>query len=120
MDIALTRSNKNCPNQLFFNIFNSIFLWPLRHIGRVLWATNMLRLGIPRKFSRYRSPVHTLTMPKDRLAAIYPLGRIVTTEEVANAALFLASPLASGITGTSLTVDAGLMAGNLPFLTAIS
>ena len=71
MDIALTRSNKNCPNQLFFNIFNSIFLWPLRHIGRVLWATNMLRLGIPRKFSRYRSPVHTLTMPKDRLAAIY-------------------------------------------------
>ncbi len=56
----------------------------------------------------------------DRLAAIYPLGRIVTTEEVANAVLFLASPLASGITGTSLTVDAGLMAGNLPFLTAIN
>jgi len=56
----------------------------------------------------------------DRLAALYPLGRIVTTEEVANAVLFLASPLASGITGTSLTVDAGLMAGNLPFLAAIS
>ena len=56
----------------------------------------------------------------DRLAAIYPLGRIVTTEEVANAVLFLASPLASGITGTALTVDAGLMAGNLPFLSAIT
>ncbi|MBC7736276.1 MAG: SDR family oxidoreductase [Candidatus Saccharibacteria bacterium] len=56
----------------------------------------------------------------DRLAAMYPLGRIVTTEEVANAVLFLASPLASGITGTSLTVDAGLMAGNLPFLAAIN
>lgn len=56
----------------------------------------------------------------DRLAAIYPLGRIVTTQEVANAVLFLASPLASGITGTSLTVDAGLMAGNLPFLSAIT
>ena len=56
----------------------------------------------------------------NRLSAIYPLGRIVTTDEVANAVLFLASPLASGITGTSLTVDAGLMAGNLPFLTAIS
>lgn len=56
----------------------------------------------------------------DRLSALYPLGRIVTTEEVANAAAFLASPLASGITGTTLTVDAGLMAGNLPFLNAIT
>jgi len=56
----------------------------------------------------------------DRLSALYPLGRIVTTDEVANAVLFLASPLASGITGTTLTVDAGLMAGNLPFLEAIT
>lgn len=56
----------------------------------------------------------------DKLARIYPLGRIVTTAEVANAVLFLASPLASGITGTALNVDAGLMAANLPFLDAIS
>jgi NAD(P)-dependent dehydrogenase (short-subunit alcohol dehydrogenase family) len=56
----------------------------------------------------------------DRLAAIYPLGRIVTTDEVAAAVAFLASPAASGITGTTLTVDAGLMAGNLPFLDAIT
>ena len=55
-----------------------------------------------------------------KLSALYPLGRIVTTDEVANAVLFLASPLASGITGTTLTVDAGLTAGNLPFLDAIS
>lgn len=55
----------------------------------------------------------------DRLSKLYPLGRIVTTEEVANAVAFLASPLASGITGTTLNVDAGLMAGNLPFLDAI-
>ncbi len=55
----------------------------------------------------------------DRLSALYPLGRIVTPDEVANAVLFLASPAASGITGTSLTVDCGLMAGNLPFLDAI-
>lgn len=54
-----------------------------------------------------------------RLSRLYPLGRIVTPQEVANAVLFLASPLASGITGTTLTVDAGLMAGNLPFLDAI-
>lgn len=55
-----------------------------------------------------------------KLSALYPLGRIVTTDEVANAVLFLASPLASGITGTTLTVDAGLMAGNLPFLDGIT
>lgn len=54
-----------------------------------------------------------------RLSKLYPLGRIVTPQEVTNAALFLASPLASGITGTTLTVDAGLMAGNLPFLDAL-
>ena len=55
----------------------------------------------------------------DRVSALYPLGRIVTPDEVANAVLFLASAAASGITGASLTVDCGLMAGNLPFLDAI-
>ena len=43
----------------------------------------------------------------------YPLGRLVTPEEVANAVLFLASPLSAGITGTALVVDVGLTAGNL-------
>ena len=46
--------------------------------------------------------------------------RYAKPDEVANAVLFLASPLASGITGTALTVDAGLMAGNLPFVEALS
>lgn len=55
----------------------------------------------------------------DRLSALYPLGRIVTPNEVVNAILFLASSAASGISGTSLTVDCGLMAGNLPFVEAI-
>lgn len=35
------------------------------------------------------------------------LGRPVTPEEVASTVAFLASPLASGITGTTVTVDAG-------------
>lgn len=56
----------------------------------------------------------------NRLSRLYPLGRIVTAQEVANAALFLASPLATGITGTSITVDAGLSAGNLPTMEAIA
>lgn len=55
-----------------------------------------------------------------RMSRLYPLGRIVTPKEVADAVLFLASPLASGITGATLNVDAGLMAGNLPFLNAIT
>lgn len=38
-----------------------------------------------------------------------PMRRVVTGEEVANAAFFLSSDAASGITGTGLTVDGGLL-----------
>ena len=51
-----------------------------------------------------------------RAGAKLPLGRVATAEEIANAVLFLASPLAAGITGVSLAVDAGLTAGNLRFV----
>jgi NAD(P)-dependent dehydrogenase (short-subunit alcohol dehydrogenase family) len=39
-----------------------------------------------------------------------PMGRLAKTEEVANAALFLASPAASMITGHTLAVDGGYLA----------
>lgn len=52
----------------------------------------------------------------DNVLPHYPLGRMVTPVEVANAALFLCSDAASGITGTLLPVDAGLTAGNLRFV----
>ena len=55
----------------------------------------------------------------DEVNKHYPLGRIVTPEEVANTALFLASPLSGGITGVALPVDAGLTAGNLRFVREI-
>ena len=48
----------------------------------------------------------------DDLAAWYPLGRVGEPEEVANAALFLASAEASWITGVTLPVDGGLLAGS--------
>jgi NAD(P)-dependent dehydrogenase (short-subunit alcohol dehydrogenase family) len=52
----------------------------------------------------------------DKVVAHYPLGRLTTPVDVANAALFLASPLSSAITGVALPVDAGLTAGNLRFV----
>ncbi len=56
----------------------------------------------------------------DKVSRLYPIGRMVEPVEVANAAVFLASPLASGITGVVLPVDGGLMGGNLPFIQAIT
>lgn len=50
----------------------------------------------------------------DKLARWYPLGRVGAPEDVANAALFLASDQAAWITGVALPVDGGLLAGNLP------
>ena len=55
------------------------------------------------------------TIPS-KLARIYPMGRIVENTEVAEAVMFLASDRASGISGVSLAVDAGLTAGNKPFI----
>jgi NAD(P)-dependent dehydrogenase (short-subunit alcohol dehydrogenase family) len=46
-----------------------------------------------------------------KLAKWYPLGRVGQPEDVARAALFLASDDAAWITGATLNVDGGLMAG---------
>lgn len=55
----------------------------------------------------------------DRVGRLYPMGRLVEPREVAQAVAFLASDLASGITGVVLPVDAGISAGNLPFIREI-
>jgi NAD(P)-dependent dehydrogenase (short-subunit alcohol dehydrogenase family) len=54
-----------------------------------------------------------------RAAALYPMGRMVSSQEVAQAVLFLASEASSGITGVALPVDAGITAGNLTFIQQI-
>jgi 2-keto-3-deoxy-L-fuconate dehydrogenase len=48
------------------------------------------------------------------LAARQPMGRLVSADEVAQAIVYLASPLASSITGTLLSVDGGLATLRLP------
>jgi meso-butanediol dehydrogenase / (S,S)-butanediol dehydrogenase / diacetyl reductase len=49
----------------------------------------------------------------DRVTKWYPLGRIGEPEDVAGAALFLASDEAAWISGAVLPVDGGLTAGNM-------
>jgi NAD(P)-dependent dehydrogenase (short-subunit alcohol dehydrogenase family) len=49
----------------------------------------------------------------DRVAKWYPLGRIGEPEDVAGAALFLASDEAAWISGIVLPIDGGLTAGNM-------
>jgi NAD(P)-dependent dehydrogenase (short-subunit alcohol dehydrogenase family) len=48
----------------------------------------------------------------ERLTRWYPLRRVGEPEDVAGTAVFLASDDASWITGTVVTVDGGLLAGN--------
>lgn len=48
----------------------------------------------------------------DKLARWYPLGRVGEPDDVASAALFLASDEAAWITGVTLPVDGGLLAGS--------
>jgi NAD(P)-dependent dehydrogenase (short-subunit alcohol dehydrogenase family) len=60
-----------------------------------------------------------LTADPDLLDTIqrhYPLGRIGSPEDVANAIAFLASAQSSWITGTSIVVDGGLTAASSPLL----
>lgn len=47
----------------------------------------------------------------DIVAAQTPLGRVTTPEDLADAVLFFASPLARAVTGQNLVVDGGLVFG---------
>ncbi len=65
-----------------------------------------------------RTPIWAERIKKDpdvlkRLERWYPLGRIVEPSDIARAVAFLASDDAAAITGVSLPVDCGLMAGNI-------
>jgi NAD(P)-dependent dehydrogenase (short-subunit alcohol dehydrogenase family) len=62
-----------------------------------------------------RSEARQLGAAEDRFladSARRPLGRVGTPEEIAQAALFLASDRASFITGAAVVVDGGGLAGS--------
>lgn len=64
--------------------------------------------------SRAASAIGDIQKMIDFAAAVSPLKRGITPEEVANAAVFLCSPLASGITGEVLFVDCGYNVMGVP------
>jgi NAD(P)-dependent dehydrogenase (short-subunit alcohol dehydrogenase family) len=55
----------------------------------------------------------------DKIAALYPLRRVGTPEDIAAACLFLASADATWITGHTLTVDGGITAGHVDLIQGI-
>jgi NAD(P)-dependent dehydrogenase (short-subunit alcohol dehydrogenase family) len=70
--------------------------------------------GMPTNFAGMK---RSGTVPEEvrrSMGAMHPLGRPIEPEECASAALFLASDLASNITGVNLPVDGGLSAGIPP------
>jgi NAD(P)-dependent dehydrogenase (short-subunit alcohol dehydrogenase family) len=111
------------------NISSSLGLKPSPGFGAYAMtkaALQMLTLSLAQEHAKERiranticpavveTPMHeTYLTPegaqrrKQEMARFYPLGRIGTAEEVAQAALYLASEEASWITGTTLLMDGG-------------
>jgi meso-butanediol dehydrogenase / (S,S)-butanediol dehydrogenase / diacetyl reductase len=86
--------------------------------GRDGIRTNMVAPGTIRTEAWDRRLAHNPAV-LDKLVKWYPLGRVGTVDDVAAAVAFLASREASWITGTVLTVDGGLLAGNAPMVADI-
>lgn len=51
----------------------------------------------------------------DRLVKLYPIGRLGRPEDIASAALFLASDESSFVTGSVLVIDGGITAVHTGF-----
>jgi meso-butanediol dehydrogenase / (S,S)-butanediol dehydrogenase / diacetyl reductase len=87
--------------------------------GRYGVRTNMVAPGTIRT-SAWDQRLASNPAVLDDLVKWYPLGRIGSVDDIAAAVAFLASGEASWITGTVLTVDGGLLAGNAPMVADIA
>jgi len=114
---------------VIINISSSLGLKPSPGFGAYAMtkaAMNMLTLALAQEHSAQGVRVNTICpavvdtplhetyltpeeaeQRKEEMARFYPLGRIGTPEEVAQAALYLASDAATWITGTTLLMDGG-------------
>jgi NAD(P)-dependent dehydrogenase (short-subunit alcohol dehydrogenase family) len=73
-------------------------------------VNNINPAGMPTRFiTGDRGPLPEVAL--DRMGQTHPLGKVIDPLDAANAALFLASDLASNITGVNLPVDGGMSAG---------
>jgi NAD(P)-dependent dehydrogenase (short-subunit alcohol dehydrogenase family) len=114
---------------VIINISSSLGLKPSPGFGAYAMtkaALQMLTLSLAQEHAKDRiranticpavveTPIHETYLTaegaqrrKEEMARFYPLGRIGTAEEVAQAALYLASEEASWMTGTTLLMDGG-------------
>ena len=80
-------------------------------LGRVGIRANIILPGTVRT-PTWRERLKKNPALFDQLLKWYPLGRIVEPDDIAEAAIFLASDAAAAITGAALPVDCGLLAAN--------
>jgi 7-alpha-hydroxysteroid dehydrogenase len=71
-------------------------------------------IGVGATLTDALAPFVEGTELKGQMEALTPMGRLGTTEDIAAAALYLASPAASWVTGKIFEVDGGTEASNWP------
>jgi enoyl-[acyl-carrier protein] reductase I len=107
--LSFLGSQRVFPNYNVMGVAKAALEQNVRHLAYELGPSNIrvncISAGpVPTLSARGISGFNTMALHHRKFA---PLGRNIEPQEVGDAALFLSSPMASGITGTILYVDAG-------------